>query len=110
VTATDISEYAIASLLKWEHVFQVKVDRYYACCAYETNEPDGSIDHIFCFAAAHHFVAHRRTLQEISRILKPGRLSILLLRAGDPKVPLFDRAPVSQSQQTRSARGRADYA
>jgi SAM-dependent methyltransferase len=72
VTATDISEYAIASLPKWEHVFQVKVDRHYACRSYETNEADAAVDHVFCFAAAHHFVAHRKTLREISRVLKPG--------------------------------------
>ena len=72
VIATDISEYAIKSLSKWEKVFDVQVDHSYACKSYETQEDDSSVDIVFCFAAAHHFLAHRRTLNELSRILKPG--------------------------------------
>lgn len=72
VVATDISPYAIASLPKWEHIFDAKLDGSYACRSYETREADDSVDCVFCFAAAHHFVAHRRTLVELHRILKPG--------------------------------------
>lgn len=72
ITLTDISKYAIASLYKWEKIWDVKLDNKYACKSYKTKEIDGSIDIIFCFAAAHHFLAHRRTIMEISRILKPG--------------------------------------
>jgi SAM-dependent methyltransferase len=72
VTATDISEFAIVSLHKWERLFDVKIDSAYSCTSYATKESDGSVDQIFCFAAAHHFLAHKRTLQEISRVLKPG--------------------------------------
>lgn len=72
VTATDISEFAIRSLHKWERLFEVKIDNSYACTSYETNEKSASIDQVFCFAAAHHFLAHNRTLREISRVLKPG--------------------------------------
>ena len=72
VTATDISEYALASIRKWEHIYQTRVDRAKHCTSYELGEPNSSVDCIFCFAAAHHFVAHRRTLREIRRVLKPG--------------------------------------
>jgi SAM-dependent methyltransferase len=72
VTATDISEFAIMSLPKWERLFSVRLDRSYACVSYQIDEPDNSIDRVFCFAAAHHFLAHRRTLREIGRVLKPG--------------------------------------
>jgi len=72
VTATDISEFAVMSVPKWERIFNVKIDNSYAIKSYEINEPDASLDQIFCFAAAHHFLAHKRTLCEISRVLKPG--------------------------------------
>ena len=72
VTTTDISEFAIASLTQWERLYQVKVDRSYACKSYETREADASTDLVFCFAAAHHFLAHDETLREMSRILRPG--------------------------------------
>lgn len=72
VTATDISEHAIASVHKWERVFDVRLDRSLACVSYAVPLPDASVDLVFCFAAAHHFVAHRRTLREIHRLLVPG--------------------------------------
>lgn len=72
VTTTDISKFAVMSLPKWERLFEVKVDNSYACRSYEINESDASLDQVFCFAAAHHFLAHRRTLREVSRVLKPG--------------------------------------
>jgi SAM-dependent methyltransferase len=69
---TDISPYAVASLSKWEELWKVKVDGFYACKSYETREADASVDAVFCFASAHHFLEHRKTLVEILRILKPG--------------------------------------
>jgi len=85
VTATDISEFAVMSLHKWERLFQSKVDNSYACTSYETKESDASIDQIFCFAAAHHFLAHKRTLHEISRILKPGGMAFYFHEPATPK-------------------------
>jgi len=85
VTATDISEFAIMSLPKWERLFEVKVDNSYACKSYETNERDSSIDQVFCFASAHHFLAHKRTLHEISRILKPGGMAFYFYEPATPK-------------------------
>jgi len=76
VTATDISEYAVMSLPKWERVFEVSIDNSYACKSYEIHEDDASLEMIFCFASAHHFLAHKRTLQEIARVLKPGAKAI----------------------------------
>ena len=86
VTATDISEFAVASLHKWERLFQVKIDDSYACTSYQTREGDSSIDQIFCFAAAHHFLAHKRTLLEIGRILKPGGYAFYFY---EPVTPRF---------------------
>lgn len=78
VITTDISPFAIESLPKWEYIWNVKVDQSYACKSYETREASSSIDLIFCFKSAHHFVAHNRTLQEISRILKPNGVAFYL--------------------------------
>ena len=72
VTLTDISEFAIASAHKWEHIFQVKIDEKLACKSYDIPKEDSSYDCIFVFAAAHHFVAHQKTLKEIKRVLTPG--------------------------------------
>jgi SAM-dependent methyltransferase len=69
---TDLSEHAIASLPLWEQVFGVRIDQAGVCRGYQTGLPEESMDVVFCFAAAHHFVAHRRTLREICRVLKPG--------------------------------------
>ncbi len=85
VTATDISEFAIRSLHKWERLFEVKIDNSYACTSYETNEKSTSIDQIFCFAAAHHFLAHNRTLYEISRVLKPGGMAFYFYEPATPR-------------------------
>lgn len=72
VVATDISEHAIASLPKWERIFNVKIDHSYHCQSYATQENANSVDIVFCYSAAHHFVKHKKTFLEISRILKPG--------------------------------------
>lgn len=85
VTATDISEYAIMSLPKWERLFEVKIDNSYACTSYEIHESDASLDQIFCFAAAHHFLAHKRTLREIFRVLKPRGKAFYFHEPATPK-------------------------
>jgi SAM-dependent methyltransferase len=72
ITATDISPDAVASIGIWERIFNVKVDAAYACRSDQTKEPDESVDVVFCFAAAHHFQEHRKTLQDVMRILKKG--------------------------------------
>lgn len=72
VTLTDISEHAIQSLYKWEHIFNVKIDNSYSCAAYDIKEVDSSIDIIFCFAAAHHFTNLPMAIKEIRRVLKPN--------------------------------------
>jgi SAM-dependent methyltransferase len=85
VTTTDISSFAIESLSKWERILNVKIDNSYACKSYETEEKKETIDLIFCFAAAHHFLAHKKTIQEISRILKPGGKAIYFYEPATPR-------------------------
>lgn len=85
VIATDISQFAIESLPKWEYHWRVNIDKSYPCKSYETAEPDSSIHNLFCFASAHHFLAHRRTLREISRILAPGGTAFYFYEPVTPK-------------------------
>jgi SAM-dependent methyltransferase len=82
VTATDISPAAIASVGIWEHAFGAKIDNACSCRSYETPFADASFDLIFAYAAAHHFVRHRRTLQEIRRLLRPGGTALYLHEPG----------------------------
>lgn len=72
VITTDISPFAVESVVQWEDMFKVEVDEAYHCKSNETKEGDNSIDFIFTFSAAHHFITHRKTINEISRILKRG--------------------------------------
>jgi len=72
VTLTDISEYAVKSCHKWERVFGTSIDESFACRSYEIPKPDASLDCVFCFSSAHHFVKHSETLKEIKRVLRKG--------------------------------------
>jgi SAM-dependent methyltransferase len=72
VLASDISEHAVACCPSWERVFQVKLDGVFACRSYDIPLAAAAVDLVFCYASAHHFVAHRRTLNEIHRVLTPG--------------------------------------
>lgn len=85
-TLTDISPYAVQSAPKWERMFETKLDAAYACCSYDIPEPEESVDVVYCFAAAHHFRAHRRTLKELHRVLRPGGTALYLY---EPTCPQF---------------------
>ena len=91
VTATDLSSAAVASAWKWERVFDVKLDHVRHCPSDDLQEPDSSIDVVFCFAAAHHFVTHRGTLEEIHRVLRPGGHGLYLYEPTCPDY-LYDAA------------------
>lgn len=85
VTFTDMSKYAVMSLPKWERVFERQIDNAYACTSYDIDEHNASVDLIFCFASAHHFLAHKRTLQELSRVLKPRARAIYFHEPATPR-------------------------
>ena len=78
ITTTDIGPEALEALPEWERIFGVKLTDSVACRSYELPMPDASYDLIFAFAAAHHFGAHRRTLREIERVLRPGGTAVYL--------------------------------
>ena len=78
VQLSDISHYAIESLIYWEKIFNVKLENKFACKSYEIPLPDKSVDLVYCFAAAHHFVEQKKTLKEIKRVLKPNGVCLYL--------------------------------
>lgn len=86
VTLTDISPYAVQSAHKWERIFQTKLDAAYACYSYDILEPSSSLDLVYCFAAAHHFRAHRRTLKELHRVLRKGGRALYLYEPTCPRI------------------------
>lgn len=78
VFASDISPYAVKGVEEWERILQVKLDRGFVAKSYEIPLEAESVDLVYCFEAAHHFVAHRRTLAEVKRILRPGGACLYL--------------------------------
>ncbi len=85
VVATDISDVGLASVPKWEHLCQVRLDRVYPTLSYQLDEADESLDLVFCYASAHHFGAHRRTLREVMRVLRPGGSCLYLYEPSCPR-------------------------
>jgi SAM-dependent methyltransferase len=84
VYSSDISPHAVAQTPEWERILKVKLDGSFACRSYEVPLPDASVDLVFTFEAAHHFVAHRRTLAELRRILRPGGTALYLREPSCP--------------------------
>lgn len=78
VIASDISEAAISGIGKWERIFESSVDARLACKSYAVPLPDGSIDVIFTFQAAHHFLLQVESLEEVARLLKPGGVCLYM--------------------------------
>jgi SAM-dependent methyltransferase len=85
VIASDVSPDAVASRSIWESVFRVRLDDALACPSYDVPLEDGSVDLIFAFQAAHHFGAHRRTIAECRRLLRPGGALLYLHEPTAPK-------------------------
>lgn len=85
VIGSDLSPDAVASVSIWENVFGVRLDEVLACPSYEVPLEDRSVDLIFTFQAAHHFGAHRRTLAECRRLLRPGGALLYLQEPTAPR-------------------------
>ena len=77
VISSDIAVYAVQSTFNWERMFNTNVDKL-ACKAYEIPLKDGSVDLVFSFQSAHHFLKHKSVLKEIYRILINGGICIYL--------------------------------
>jgi SAM-dependent methyltransferase len=70
----------------WETVFGTKLDGAFACPSFEIPLDDASVDLVFTFDAAHHFGAHRRTLVEIRRVLRPAGCCLYLHEPTAPRL------------------------
>ncbi|MCC7053629.1 MAG: class I SAM-dependent methyltransferase [Gemmatimonadaceae bacterium] len=71
VALTDAVPEAIAGRGIWERVFACRLDAAHAAPAQALPFDDASVDLLFCFAAAHHFVDHDAALREVGRVLTP---------------------------------------
>lgn len=78
IISSDISEHAVAGQKIWENLFSVKLSDSFAAKSYNLPIENESVDTIFCFAAAHHFVKHKKTLEELKRVLIPGGTIVYL--------------------------------
>jgi SAM-dependent methyltransferase len=78
IVSSDISAEAVAALPRWERIFEVSLDRAFPCLSYEIPLDNETLDLVFTFQAAHHFLAHRRTFAEIWRVLRPGGTCLYL--------------------------------
>jgi SAM-dependent methyltransferase len=86
VTTTDISPWALKAMTTWEHLFQARVDGVFASRSHEVPLASGSVQCAFCFSSAHHFRAHRPTLQEIHRVLAPGGSAFYFFEPSCPRL------------------------
>lgn len=85
VIASDISPWAIASAPAWERLFEVSLDATFACRSADIPLEAGSVDLVFCFQSAHHFVEHEATLAEVHRVLSPFGMAVYLHEPSCPR-------------------------
>lgn len=85
VTASDISQWAVASAPTWERLFEVSLDAAFACRSSKIPLESESVDLVFCFQSAHHFVEHEATLVEVRRVLTPGGVCLFLHEPSSPR-------------------------
>ena len=78
IITSDISQYAIESVKYWEKLFGMEINQKIVCKSYKIPLENNSVDMIFCFQSAHHFMRHKETLAEIHRILKKEGCAIYM--------------------------------
>ena len=96
---TDVSEEAVQSVAIWERAFDTRIDEARGSPSFDLGMPDESVDLVFCFQAAHHFGAHRRTLAEVSRVLRPGGACLYL---HEPTTPSYLYGTCDQASQSEA--------
>ncbi len=86
VTVSDAVDAAISGRPIWERVFNTQLDASIAAPAQKLPMADESINLMFCFAAAHHFVDHAAALRESFRVLAPNGVCLWLYEPTSPKL------------------------
>lgn len=84
VTMTDVAPAAVASHATWERVYATALDTVAAAPAWQVPVAASSVDVVFAFAAAHHFVDHAAVLAEHRRVLRPGGVALWLYEPTSP--------------------------
>ena len=84
-TVSDISPYALDSVKYWEKLFDVQIDKRAQGKSYDLGFEDKSYDLIFSFAAVHHFVKQKETLEELKRLLKPDGIILYFYEPTSPR-------------------------
>ena len=85
IVLTDAVPEALAGRHIWERVFACQLDGAHAAPAQQLPFEDGSVDLLFCFAAAHHFVDHEAALRETKRVLSPDGNCVWLYEPTSPR-------------------------
>jgi SAM-dependent methyltransferase len=94
VVASDISPDAIGFASQYERLLGISLDEKWATSALDLPFADDQFDHVFAFAAFHHFIIgdrYRDVVKEVFRILKPGGRLVLLYEPSSPRF-LYRRA------------------
>ena len=85
VVLTDAAPEGIAGRPIWERVFNCQLDDAVAAPAQQLPFSDGSVDLLFRYAAAHHFVDHDGALREVKRVLAPNGHCLWLYEPTSPR-------------------------
>lgn len=85
IVSSDLSGDATASQVLWQRVFGVQLEESVSCPSDSLPCADNSIDVIFTFAAAHHFITHEATICECARVLRPGGRLVYFYEPVTPK-------------------------
>ena len=86
VTLTDAVDAAVTSRHIWERVFGVRLDDAITAPAQALPIADATMDLVFCFAAAHHFVDYAAALREAHRVLRSGGRCLWLYEPTTPRL------------------------
>jgi SAM-dependent methyltransferase len=85
VVLTDGVREAVEGRVAWERVFGCTLDGAHAASAQQLPFADASLDLVFCFAAAHHFVDYTAALREMKRVLAADGTCLWLYEPSAPR-------------------------
>lgn len=100
VIGSDIAPGSVkAHEMIWKSFFETSIDGAFACKSYEIPVDDSSFDLVFSFESAHHFGKHRRTFEEMFRVVRKGG-TVLYLAEPACHQPLYKMAHARVNAET----------